>query len=260
MATISDIKEGGLRFDSSASSCTRIFLVTDLTGQSHQILFNASQASGIPRRGDPHPSIPGMIATTVDIAPEGAGAKVTVEYTYPAFDRKEPDETAKPVISVGSTVQESTTSRNNKGELIKVKFKYKPVDEDGNIGEEITEDYVPVLSVQTGQTAIEYQRREPRSPLQKSLKYVGKVNNVLINGFPARTLLCTGIEGQSEDGGASYSVSYRFQYNPDTWDAEFFYIDQETGQPHTDVTVTPPNGYGVAQVYPEIDFSPLNVI
>ena len=74
------------------------------------------------------------------------------------------------------------------------------------------------------------------------------------------TLLCTGIDGQSSDGGESYSVNYRFQYNPDTWAVEFFFTDKETGQPHKDVNIKDENGYGKVMLLKAVDFSPLNVL
>lgn len=260
MALIADVKEGDLDVTSDGLRTTRTFFVTGLAGAAHARLYNASITSGVPRRGEPHPSIPLIYVTDVKVSVDEVGAKVAVTYAQPTYQQREPNETEKPTIQVGSTVQESTTSKDKDNKLIKVNFSYKPVDEDGNQGALVTDEYVPVLSIQVGQAAIEYQRQESNNPLPKAIKYVGKVNSILIGGFAARTLLCTGIEGQSNDGGVTYSVSYRFQYNPKTWDAEFYYIDTESGQPHKDVTINPANGYGIAKIYIEIDFSALNVI
>jgi len=261
MAVISEIKDGGsVSFGQDGVQCTRIFFVTELVGAVTRRLYDAAFVSGVPRRGEAHPSIPSIIATSVQVEPIESGAKVTVNYQQPAYDAKEPDETEQAIIRVGSTVQEASTSRDKDGEVIKVKFTYVPVDEDGNQGEQITIDYVPVLLYQVASSTLDYQRRESRNPMQKSIKYTANVNKFDIAGFKARTLLCAGIDGESSDGGVSYLVTYRFQYNPDTWDAEFFYIDPETGQPHQDVTVQPANGYGTAKIYKELDFSALNVI
>lgn len=260
MAVILDIRDGDVSRDTDGLHTSRIVRVTSLSGDAATRLYNAMNASGVPRYGEPHPSIPHLRAISISAAPDEAGARITVNYGQPTFEQKEPNETEQPIIQVGSTLQESQTSKDKDDNLIFTEFTYTPVDEDGNQGEEITEKFVPVLALQTAQTAVEYQRRENANPLQKSLLYVGKVNSVGIGLFAARTLLCTGIEGQSNDGGISYSVGYRFQYNPRTWDVEFFYIDQETGQPHKDVTISPANGYGTARLYNEIDMRPLNVI
>lgn len=260
MGVIADLKEGSLTLNSEGAETTRTFQVNELTGAGHAKTYAACMSPGIPRRGDPHPSIPFIFATTVVGEINGAGVSVKVTYSTPTAAEKEPDETELPTIQVGSTLQESTTSKDKDNKLIKVPFRYTPVDEDGNLGEQITEEFVPVLSVQVPQSSLEYQRRERNSPILKAIKYVGAVNQLQMGIYAARTLLCTGIEGQSSDGGITYSVSYRFQINLNTWDAEYFYIDQATGQPHKDVKISPANGYGVAKLYREIDFSPLNVI
>jgi len=260
MAVISDIKEGDLNVSAEGSNCARVYFVTELAGAAPARLYNSLLTAGVPRVGEPHPVIPGLVVIGIVAAPDELGAKVTATYGFPTFEQKEPNETVQPVIQVGSTLQESTTSKDKDGSLIKTTFTYTPVDEDGNQGEEITEDYVPSLSVQVPMTSIEYQRRENNNPIQKSMLYAGKVNSVSIGAFAPRTLLCTGIEGGSNDGGKTYDVGYRFQYEPKTWDATYFYIDPDTGQPHKDVTINPPNGYGVARLYNEIDMRPLNVI
>ena len=260
MAVIKDIKDGDLSVSAEGTSYTRIYLVTELSGAAEARLYNVLLTAGVPRYGEPHPVIPGLFVIGIVAVPDEAGAKVTVTYGYPTFENKEPNETAPAVIQVGSTLQESTTSKDKDDILIKTTFVYTPVDDDGNQGEQTPEDYVPSLSVQVPMTSIEYQRRENNNPIQKSMLYVGKVNSVGIGAFAPRTLLCTGIEGGSNDGGITYDVSYRFQYEPKTWDATYFFIDPDTGQPHKDVKINPPNGYGVARLYDEIDMRPLNVI
>lgn len=253
---------GGLTFDANGYQDTIKFLVptAELTGSATNRRREAMLKTGIPRYQEPHPTIPFIRAMEISAEPGEAGVYVTVAYKAPEYFEREPNETEKPTIQVGTTVQEGQSSRDKDGNLISVEFTYTPVDDDGNLGEEITETYIPVLAVQVAQTAIVYQRREKFNPLLKSIKYSNKVNSRTIGIFGPRTLYCAGIEGQSNDGGESYSVEYRFQYNPKTWDAEFYYIDQNTGQPHQDVTIVPPNGYGKAEVYEEIDFSALNVI
>ena len=97
------------------------------------------------------------------------------------------------------------------------------------------------------------------------------VNNAAISltGDPDRTWLCTRIDGQSQDGGVSFVVTYEFQIRrgpylseatPPTyqgWDAVVVYIDPETDKPIQE----PVWGETIklVRVYPEMDFAALNI-
>ena len=100
-------------------------------------------------------------------------------------------------------------------------------------------------------------RTESESPFALSKLFVGRVNASTFLGEPAETWLCTAIEGVSEDGGVTWTVTYEFEYRSDTWRAEVVFIDEKTNRPVSGLTV------GVElktyQVYPLANFGTLNL-
>jgi len=115
------------------------------------------------------------------------------------------------------------------------------------------------VDIQIPETVLGFTRRESSHPLTKALTYVGKINSVALGSgtFAIGTLLCLGIEGDTTDGGESYSVSYRFQYRPGTWVATVVYIDPETDRPHADVSISGVDGVEYVDIYNEVNFTAL---
>lgn len=70
MAVISDIIEGALRHSGSGYEDTRVFIVSEVSGEPSARKWNALNTSGIPRRGDPHPVIPGISVQDIAINPK----------------------------------------------------------------------------------------------------------------------------------------------------------------------------------------------
>ena len=253
MAVISDIIDGDVTFDESGYKQTRTFLVTNVEGAAEFRLYNATTAPGIPQYGDLHPVIPNVIVTGLSASPEKSQnsiVRVSVSYEAPSFEVKEADEAASPTVQVGSSLTTSKTQKDNRGQQLTLTITTSSNNEETQTGE---------VDIQSPQTVIQFERKEQSSPLIKSLEYTGSVNKLKINSFNPRTLLCTGIEGSSEDNGITYSVIYRFQYKPDTWDATVAFIDPATDKIHVDANAETGNGVSVFEVYPEKDFRSLNL-
>ena len=262
MSTISDILETDLVQSTDDIQIDRIFHITDLpnvspTARHQEALFE----SGIPAMFEPHPVIQGIIVlnrrVTID---QPNQARVTCSYGISQnSDTDEPSESPdRARISLGSTVQQATTQKDNDGDQITVSITKEVEDDQGNITEQTLEQPAEVDLLRP-ETVIEFERREPSSPLVKSTNFAGTVNQTAIGIFGARTLLCNSIEGRTDDNSTSFNVLYRFQFKPDNWDAEVAFIDNETDRIDEQVTFQPSNGVAIHKVYPETDFRDLNL-
>ena len=100
-------------------------------------------------------------------------------------------------------------------------------------------------------------RKESSTPANTARAFVGKVNQFACFGGAARTWLCTRIEGTTNDRGASYEVTYEFQYNEQTWDAVVVFRDPNTQRP----VDSPEEGEGIktVQVYSVANFAALGL-
>ena len=170
-----------------------------------------------------------------------------VNYSRPDAAQNNPGTSAADsVIQVGSSVSAARTNLDNAGDEIVVTLAGQP-------------DQLAEVDIQLPQTVIQFERRESVSPLANSLAYVGRVNSVGIGSLDVGTLLCLGIDGTSADNGLTWQVTYRFQYNPDTWTATVVYIDPETDRPAEGVNYGTSAGVVYADVYPTADFTALDL-
>lgn len=241
--------------DKDGPKVQRYFLVTELSGNVENRLFEACQLDEIPRRNTPHPSIPGILVDTrsASFLPDSnTKAFVTVTYKRLNPGEREPSNNTDPVINVGATVTATETNRDYAGNLITITYTANTTDAEAVTGVGTVEKQVP-------QVALSLQRREARSPLEKAIRFVGKLNRGRFYDGDQWTWLCTGIQGQSDDGGDTYTVTYEFAYNPETWDPTVVYIDPETDAPPVDPIPTEGNGLVVVPVYNDDDFGVLNL-
>lgn len=233
---------------------TRTWIVETTAGES---LIDILGAAGIPAYYEPYPGMTGsnweyspIFAVEINVQPEQDDSgvyRVTVNYAIPDYSQAPPSTNATDAtIQVGSSVSETTTMVDNLGDQIFVTLAGQPT----QTGE---------VAIQTPQTVLQFERREPTSPLTNSETYSGTVNDDVVGGFAARTLLCLGIEGNSTDQGVTWNVIYRFQVNRNTWQATVVYIDPETDRPHVDVNIATSAGVTYANIYPETDFSALSL-
>lgn len=256
--TVETFKDAGGRvsFSREGWAVERTFIISGLSGSADRLLYNAISHASIPAYGQPHPAIPGIAVTSIDAEPldvSGSQVRVRVQYSVPTQSDSEESEVAldKVVISVGSTTQSGTTQKDKDGKQLIATL----TQDDGTEAEQAGE-----VTIEIPQTVIHFERREPSDPIAKSIEFVGTVNDARIGAlFPERTLLCTEIEGTTEGIGLPYQVSYSFQYNRDTWDATYVFVDTETDKPHEDASTETGNGVVTSRVYPEANFSKLSL-
>lgn len=254
ISIIPDLIEGAsFSLTANGPVATRVFGVfTDASESMTEILATPP----IPAYGAAYPGTGGLgefaeiVALEIQCVPESSENtkyKVIVSYGLPDLSQKEAsDDPEDSLIQLGSTVSSGKTTKDKNGTQITVSLTDNPT----QTGE---------VEVQIPQTVVVFERKESTSPLTKSIAFAGTVNTSTIGDFAARTLLCLGIEGTSSDDGLTWQVTYRFQYNANTWDATVVYVDPDTGRPHDDINIGTSDGVTVARVYPESNFSTLDL-
>jgi len=240
---------------STGTELLRVFIVSELTGSAPVRMANALSAADIPQIGDHHAEIPSIRVTRRTVRPMGASTmEVIVTYSFALAEQLPPDVTQPAQLQITTSVRSEERTEDIFGEEIIVEHIFEEEDADGNTVLTPKSAVVPV-TVQIPQPTLRLTRREPESPFIKSLVFVGSVNNALWNSAEPRTMLCTHLDGITDDGGETYQVSYEFQYNAGTWDAIVYFTDPDTGRPVEGLV----EGVGIRryEVYPEIDFGQL---
>lgn len=254
--TVKDIIEGAsVSRTPEGINATRIFQVSELSGNPTAILFNALITSGIPQLGDPHPSVPNVNAVDFNVTPNGEKqAIVSVIYKPPIFENKVSSDAEVTQIEVGSTVQSVETNFDVDGNELVVEHKELA----GTVlAEDAIKPQLATVEKQIPMTLLRLSRRELGDPLFKSRTFVGTVNDKPFINDPAKFWLCTGIQGANIDGGKNYNVVYEFQRNPDTWGTRIIVINSETGRPPTPLVEG--EGFKDVEVYETTDFNQLNL-
>ncbi len=254
-------------------TATRTFQVAGLSGDAGVRMASALVADKIPQPGDKHPSVIGMTVSSVSATFQGPTlALVTVQYaTEKAKDKQPNNDPAQ--ISVGATLQSTSTTNDFKKNIIQVKFLSPAAltawQESLGSGDDPPQ---PEATIQTGEVQVQipcvvlrYTRREKMSPQKNAMAYVGKINSGTFAGQKEKTWLCTRIDGTSNDNGKTFVVDYEFQFKENTWDSEVVYIDRATNYPPdmplgTKLSSSGPYfGTTTAQVYETVNFKELKL-
>jgi hypothetical protein len=257
MATvILDIIEGsGLIETRDGLECERVFKVDTAEGDASGRLYAALRTSGVPQRGDAHPTIPGLRVDTRQASPESNDPEISVVRCQYRQLSQTDIEGATPSISVGTVVASETTSRDANGAIVATTETKARLDADGNVVGFDTLTRPVQVAVQRPMMTYHVTRKENASPEAKAQQYVGRAGAFNRQPDSAPNWLCTRIEGSSTDGGVTYDVDYEFTYNREGWDAKI-----ETFR-HKDVLTS---GELVAdvlriQVYDVVSFSGLGL-
>ena len=270
--------QSGSRTDKGIEGLRRSFLVTglDVTSAPSRIR-RALGDSRVPQRGDPHPRIRTSVVDRVDAAMlDPTKARLSVTYApvtayVPDVDPT-PSATARPSLSVSSTLQTIETNFDKDGKLLVVKYIVPLPAGQAGPPEEI--EQVATASIQIPMVTFSYSRDEVVSHEEiqaKANTYVGLVNSVQVFGDPERTWMCMSISGASTNpdigtsqtlplGQPVFNVQYEFQRSEpgQTWDTSRRFLIVQDGKPPKDVTV----GNGIltdVKFYEAIDFNGLNL-
>jgi len=213
-------------------------IVSGVTGTAHEKIIRASQVSGMPQVGDPHPAKEGCILQVIDVtALDTDTVKMVLRYAQRPIDSSSeyPLPGSPPRIEGGASLSQVTTNRDHTGALVTVSYTY-PDDykHDTKLRGETIEQPGEMTKL-SPESTITLLTTEVASPAAKANAYVGKINASTWEGGASRTWLCIAIRYRSDDGGQTYQVSYNFQRRPDTWDTEAEFIDPYTGRPPPDL-------------------------
>lgn len=240
-------------------SAMRTFLVTDVDGQASNKMALAIVQSGIPAVLDPHPSFTGLFCLSRVCEPVRGSTtsfRVTCRYGSLPQSQGSPNYTQ---VTYGATVQSEETNKDKDGNVMEIPT-WKANDPDVAGNPQKTHEKQPgLVQKQFPQITMTFRKKETTPPMQKAYDYTGYINSVSFNGFPAETVLCTGIRGDSPDSGKTWDVVYEFACNLRTWKAEVAWVDPITNLPSK--LATEQNG-GIKKfdIYKAKDFNQLNLL
>lgn len=239
----------------SGPRINRSFLVKDLIGDADHRLNNAFYVAGIPQMGDPHKAREGAFVSRLSAShlPDSpTKARVQVEWSFFA----QPEE--RPLLEIVSVTVPKTTNFDVQGNPILLEHSIIIRDEEaGTSTEKKLPPQVVAVDYQASEDYVIFRRREAFDPWALSRLYKGTVNARPVFGDRERMWMCTQLDGFTDDGGASWNVTYAFQKNIDTWDIRAIYRDPATGEG----VVDPIEGKGIkwVELYPATDFEALDL-
>lgn len=153
------------------------------------------------------------------VEPESADVcRTTLTYGLPGGAGAVPENVGDPpIIEVFGNLESGVTNVDKDGTLIVID------PPDGQPGDPIT----PEVAIQLPRYGLRITTRENGPPDQKAKTYVGRVNSGTYRGSPARSWLCGPIRGRSDDGGATYVVTYDLFYDELLWTAKLRWQDDK---------------------------------
>lgn len=195
---------------------SRVFHVSQLTEIPSRQLIEAANDPGIPDIGDVYPGTVGIPCVEVFAEPAGANAaRVTCNYSAQAnvSSYNQPFPTGndgQDVKQVSSGVRELRSPYDRDGALMVLT---PPAAQTGwdAYNSEATR-FIPVGEVV-------FERVETSPPTSRTRALVGKINQFNLGGtnYPAGTLLFSGLDASSSDGGVRWNCTYTFQYDSAGW-------------------------------------------
>lgn len=260
MSYIIDIIKGSkIKRTEAGISLMRRAYIDGITGDPDTIMLNALNDPRLPQFGDAHPADNSLRCLEISATPLSPSKyMIDLSYARPQGNNKPADESQAAEISVGSTTREYETDVDIHGNPLYVSFQYTlEVDSAGNPVPPRTIDQIKRARVAETYLSLTLKRKEPGDPSDKALEYNQRVNQSPFRGRPPRTWYCDGIHGVTRDDGETYEVTYRFLYNPKTWDFVATVIDPDTGFIPSGVS----DGAGrlAYEVYEKADFNNLNL-
>jgi hypothetical protein len=213
--------------------------------------------------GSPHPAEPSAFLKS--ISPESMDPQQLVmklEYKSAPFPLSN--------IRIGGTVTQVENNVDSAGIDVILFYSYPedyPEQERAGTTEE-TGVKMPKLIQQIGVTITrqEYFDLDGLTPinhrilLNRSIFFQGHINSTVWNVDPdgaIGTWMCSSLEADTQDGGHSYSVVYKFLYRSPDWKEPVVFNDPNTNKPVPDLT--DPQSKQRVQQYTGVDFNVLNL-
>ena len=169
-------------------------------------------------------------------------AEVTVLWRVPNFSAT-PDDDGPGVTTTSTTLETLETYKDRDGNLMVVQHN--------------GQDQPVQLTTRVQKAVFRFQRSENTNPRFRASTYSGKVNSLTWNGYPPGSVLCSGIDSTTSDGGDTYDVTYTFEYDEDLHVQTGAWKDPDTQEVPSDVV----DGTGIKDfnLQKEISFAGLNI-
>lgn len=195
-------------------------------------LTNAGDDAAVPAIGDAHSVKTGLKAQSVVTTDLGGGfCQVVIEYaansgsTSTTLEYPEPpaDNAEGAVWNLSFALESKTVTRDSAAaDLVVTRpAALQPADGEATLLLE--------MEVRRPVAVLRAERRELDPPMSRMRSAIGKVNSTTHGPYAAGTLLCSGIQAQSDNTSPDptpstydgwHKVSYEFTYDPDGWDRE----------------------------------------
>ena len=230
-------------------SIQRVFHVSGLTAAPEAQLLEAIRDPGTPFLGDGYPNEPQWFVVNIDASPGGEPNSARLEYTYsnrqgPTWNQTPPTgNDGEDVKQFSGSVRprRTTVDRNDTPMLLAPPPAYAG-----------WPNYESEAEMQDPIGELVFERVETTNPAVRWRTHGGTVNVSPIGAYGAEQLLFARLDAQSNDGGRTWNVVYRFQYDGDQWLHVDFY--------HAPDGKVPDGATGAAfNVQKTSDFSLLNL-
>jgi hypothetical protein len=247
--------------DKDGQKINRVFIVDGLTvgNKTNRPLFAVLQP-GIPPINSYHPSIPFLQVKDRQVQPinkDSEQFRVICNYERLNTDDKDGTTEDEPAqISVGTQIITARTTRAYDSAGQPIQMILTPRIGTAGEGKALPPQSIPA-DIQKALFFARFTRRELEPPDQKAVKYANKINSVPFLGRSGKEVYCSGINGNSTDGGITYTVNYEFLVDPDGWDYEAIYTDTDGN-----ILPTASEQDGTLrkfQVYERVDFNQLGL-
>lgn len=250
MAVKANIIEGSsLEQSKGKISKTLVYLVTGVSG-STTFDKEAAGLAATPAMGATGPAGTSVVSKSAKI--EGpAEVRVTVRYeTGNGADLADPEDPTLPIYEVGTQLQQETTkwlpATSPTADREKILIDYKGEQKAGSMVIDQSLYTVRITRVEVGV-----------DPGLIAKTVVNKINShTWLNGEPD-SWRCINIQGQSSDGGTTWTMVYEFLYIETGHQPIAVLIDKETGEMYDDATYKPEKGAKKIEYYKKFDFRTL---
>lgn len=247
MAIKVDIKRGSqITNDERGFRAVRIAHVSGVAGNVEAAMYRAITEPRLPRIGDPHPVVPGVVLQSLVADPLGGGV-YRVKLTYAsATDSVAGSENAGQRVNASTATE--TTSTDYTGARMTARW---------TTSSSSTKTKPFKAEVERPRLTFEFDFVESNYPRNKISTYLGTVNSRPWNGYAAKTILCTAVDANRR--GSDWRVRMSFAWNRETWmfNGEIStWSGAVTDDPLLDLTT----GIKRFDVYKPVDFTPLGFV